>query len=181
MKRILANGLLALIAAACITTPLYGCGSSASSGNSSQDEQASIAEPAQTTDQAENTDESEGQPAPATDSPYVVSIDNARVTTDYDGNPAVVITYTFTNNSDETQSFATACNETVYQNGVECSMGFGTDYESGGYMQKVKPGATSSCELLYNLQDTTSPVDVEVGELFSFGDELLAQKTFTLQ
>ncbi len=131
-------------------------------------------------DQAENADEPEEQSAPVADSPYAVTIDNARVTTDYDGNPAVVITYSFTNNSNETQSFATACNETVYQNGVECSMGFGTDYDSSGYMQKVKPGATTSCELLYNLQDTTTPIDVEVEEFLSFGDELLAQKSFTL-
>lgn len=180
MKRLLAKSLTILLATACLAMPLCGCGSSKSSSTPSQDEQASATESSQTVDQAENANESEEQPAPVANSPYVVSIDSARVTTDYDGNPAVVITYTFTNNSDETESFATACSETVYQNGVECSMGFGTDYNSDGYMQKVKPGATTTCELLYNLQDTTTPIDVEVEEFMSFGDELLAQKTFTL-
>ena len=44
----------------------------------------------------------------ATQAAYGVTIDGCRVTEDYQGNPAAVVTYTFTNNSDEATSPAVA-------------------------------------------------------------------------
>lgn len=171
--KLVLSALLALF----LTLPLAACGSSGASVES--EEPAQETEQATTDDQATTDGEAAPEEAPA-DSEYVVTIDGAQLTTDYEGKPAAVVTYTFTNNSDEEEAFATACSADVYQNGVECQLAIGADYDSGTSMQKVQPGATTQVQLAYQLQDT-SPIDVKVEELFSFDDVVLAQKTFNLE
>ena len=51
----------------------------------------------------------------ATQAAYGVTIDDCRVTEDYQGNPAAVVTYTFTNNSDEATSPAVAVHAKAFQ------------------------------------------------------------------
>ena len=175
-SKLILTALLALF----LALPLAACGGG--SGVSVESE-----EPAQETEQATTGDQAatDQEAAPeeqAADAKYAVTIDGAQLTTDYDGKPAAIVTYTFTNNSDEEESFATACSADVYQNGVECQMAMGVegDYDSGTYMQKVQPGATNQVQLAYQLQDT-SPIDVKVEELFNFEDVVLAEKTINLE
>jgi hypothetical protein len=111
---------------------------------------------------------------------YTVTIDGARVEQDYDGANAVVITYTFTNNSSDAQSFMLATSEDVYQNGVELDSAYISGLDSSASMNKVKPGSSTTIEKAYALQDM-SPVDVEIYELFSLDKVLLAEKQFTLE
>lgn len=171
--------VLAALFALFLALPLAACGSSGASVES--DEPAQEAEQATTDDQATTDESASSEEAPA-DSEYAVTIDGAQLTTDYDGKPAAIVTYTFTNNSDEEEAFGTACSADVYQNGVECqlAMGVDADYESGSSMQKLQPGATSQVQLAYELQDT-SPIDVKVEEAFTFDDVVLAEKTIDLQ
>ena len=138
-----------------------------------QDDSASTAPAADGADAAASAES-----APAAE--YAVSIDGCRVTEDYEGNPAAVITYTFTNNSEEATSPAVALHEKVFQNGVQLEMAIGTDSEDGGKsMNEVKPGASITYELSYALEDE-SDITVEVEELISFSDEVLAEKTFSV-
>ena len=53
------------------------------------------------------------------------------------------------------------------------------DAETAKAMNEVMPGASITYEDAYKLTDTASDVLVEVEELFSFSDELLAEKTFS--
>ena len=111
------TGALALV--------LVGCGSSntaSSSSDSSTDSSTSA-----TTETA----------APA-QSNYAVTIDGATAGTDYKGNPCIIVTYTFTNNSDDATSFALAYNAEVYQNGVQCETAICQSIDSSSYM----PGPT---------------------------------------
>ena len=108
-----------------------------------------------------------------------VTIDGCRVTEDYQGNPAVVVTYTFTNNSDEATSFMVALYPKVFQNGVELGTAIGSDWDSEKYSSDVKPGSSTTVEMGYALEDM-SDITVEVEELLSFSDAVLAEQTFSL-
>lgn len=116
----------------------------------------------------------------ATQAAYGVAIDGCRVTEDYQGNPAAVVTYTFTNNSDEAISPAVAVHAKAFQNGTELELAVVADAEeSGKSMNEVKPGSSITYESAYELADM-SDLTVEVEELFSFSDELIAEQTFSL-
>lgn len=116
----------------------------------------------------------------ATQAAYGVTIDDCRVTEDYRGNPAAVVTYTFTNNSDEATSPAVAVHAKAFQNGTELELAVVADAEeSGKSMNEVKPGSSITYESAYELADM-SDLTVEVEELFSFSDELIAEQTFSL-
>jgi hypothetical protein len=102
---------------------------------------------------------------------YDVSILDHKISKDYKGNPAVIVTYEWTNNSDETTSFMFAVDASVFQSGIECETAIvtsGDDYDSELSMTDIKPGATLTVQDAYVLRDTANPIDVEVTELFSF-------------
>lgn len=74
---------------------------------------------------------------------YVCVVKNAELTKDYDGNDAVLITYEFTNNSENAESFDIALNDDLYQNGVGLEMAFFLDgTETDGFDVKIQPGVT---------------------------------------
>lgn len=164
MKKPKKLGRLALVAALAVAlaTPfaLAGCGGS-------DDPESSGGAPAEQSEVEE----------PASD--YVVTIDGSTVTTDYEDNPAIIIDYSFTNNSEEAISFAVACHAKVFQNGVQLENAIVTEDLGNGYMAEIKPGATTTARLAYALTDE-SDVTVEVEELFSLDDTLLAEATYSV-
>lgn len=154
---------LALVAA---TSPvaLAGC-----NGSDAGDDAPAAEQPAK-----EQTEE----PAEAqASSKYAVTIDGSTVTTDYEGKPAIIVDYTFTNNSDDATSFAVACSQKAFQNGVQLETAVVLDDLGNGYFAEIKPGATTSARKAYSLADE-SDVTVEVTELISFDDTILAEATF---
>ena len=162
-KRIVA----AALTVAALVTPcaLVGCG-----GETPAD-----------TDEAPVEQEAEPEQAEpeASDAEYAVTIDGSAVTEDYEGNPAMIVDFTFINNSDEATSFAVACSQKAFQNGVELERAIVTDDLGNGYMAEIKPGATTTARIAYALTDE-SDVTVEVEELFSFDDTMLAEATFSV-
>ena len=46
-------------------------------------------------------------------------------------------------------------------------------------MKEIKKGATLSVDVAYTLNDETTPIDVEVSEIFSLTDKKIT-KTFTI-
>lgn len=112
---------------------------------------------------------------------YTVTIGNATFTTDIDGNPAIVINYDFTNNSNESVMPTLGANMNAYQDGVELEVAMILDssvYDAGIGQRDVQPGASlAGCQHAYVLT-STSPVEVQVSPLF--GDVAL-EKTFTVQ
>ena len=172
-------GVLALL----VTMAMYG-GASAASDDSS--ENAPVAEQAASQDTPAQAEQEASQEEPAqaeqqeAASDYAVTIDGCRMTEDYEGNPAAVVTFTFTNNSEETTSPAVALHAQVFQNGTELGMAITADNEDAGkYMNDVKPGASITYGLAYELEDM-SDITVEVQELMAFNDVLLAEQTFSL-
>lgn len=154
---------LALVAA---TSPLAlaGC-----NGSDAGDDAPAAEQPAE--EQTEQPAEEQAS------SKYVVTIDGSTVTTDYEGKPAIIVDYTFANNSDDATSFAVACSQKAFQNGVQLETAVVLDDLGNGYLAEIKPGATTSARMAYSLADE-SDVTVEVTELISFDDTILAEATF---
>ncbi|MBE6781226.1 MAG: DUF5067 domain-containing protein [Ruminococcaceae bacterium] len=115
---------------------------------------------------------------------YSVVIESCRLSKDYSGKPVVIVKYIFTNNnSDESTSFSTAFDEEVYQGGVGLNEAFMVDksanYESDAQYKDIKKGSSIEVEVAYDLNDTTTDIEVEVQELFSFDDRTIT-KTFSI-
>ncbi len=164
----LGHGMLVVALAAAVAAPLTltACGGGAS-------------EPQADAETAPEEQAQEAEPEEAPQSKYAVTIDGSTVTTDYEGNPAMIIDFSFTNNSDEATSFAVACSQKAFQNGVQLETAIVMDDLGNGYMAEIKPGATTQARLAFSLADE-SDVTVEVSELFSLDDTILAEATFSV-
>lgn len=121
---------------------------------------------------------------PAVLGDYTVEIESATITQDYAGDPAVVITYSWTNNSSETTSPLFSVSTAVFQDGVGLESALITDdsvYDSSMHMADVRPGTTIEVQEAFSLYNTTSPIEVEITESFTLGNPLeIAYMTFTL-
>ena len=136
---------------------------------------ASTAAPANNTQAAEvNSDNNIGN--------YKVDLKDSRVTSDPSGNNILIVTYTFTNNSEEAQAFSYAVTDTAFQNGVELGMVL-TSYGIDGLsfdekLKEIKPGVSLDVQCAYELNDDTTDVQIELQPFVSFSDE--ADVTFTI-
>lgn len=114
---------------------------------------------------------------------YNVVIDSCRLATDFEGKPIVIVKYIFTNNGDDPACFSLAIEDSVFQNGIGLNDCYFADesanYSSDNQMKEIKKGATLSVEVAYELNDSTTDVEVEVSELISFDDKKIT-KTFSI-
>ena len=114
---------------------------------------------------------------------YMVEIKGCRMAEDYQGNPIVIVTYSFTNNGDEAAAFYLSLEDEVYQDGIGLNKSYvvadSANYSSDNQSKSIKKGATLDVEVAYELNDTTSDVEVEVSEFFSFTDKKIT-KVFKL-
>lgn len=168
--------LAALLGAFVLAIALVGCGGGSSSAPADE-KPTEEAEQAQT---AEQEEEAEPEEAAAAESPYAVTIDGAETSTDYDGNPCIVVTYTFTNNSDEAISFFGAIAPEVYQDGVQLDVTYCEGIDSDNEMNNIKTGASIQVQTAYAL-NSESDVEVEVYEFISFDHTMLASQTFSVE
>lgn len=164
MRKALAGAVAAVSMAGCLS--LFAC----SSGSDGASTDAPTADAPQQATQQES-----GQEA----SKYAVSIDDCTVTADYSGASAIVVTYTFTNNSDKAVPFMTAISAKAFQNGVQLDTAIVEDIDAQSTMNEIKSGATTTVQQAYVLDDQ-SDVSVECTELISFDDTVLAEKTFAV-
>lgn len=102
---------------------------------------------------------------------YDVTVQSIEKGTDYKGDNILVITYDFTNNSDDEQMASLAVNFTAYQNGIELDWPImSDDVDLGIGQKKIKPGATISGVQAGVVLDDDSLVTIEMDELISFDD-----------
>jgi hypothetical protein len=115
---------------------------------------------------------------------HKVSILNYTLAEDYEGKPAAVITYEWTNNSDKTMNFMFALQYQLFQNGIECQSAILTDtdgYDADTQLTDIRPGTTLTVQSAFVLQDKESPIEVEVSELMSYeADPPKVKKTFEI-
>lgn len=115
---------------------------------------------------------------------YTVVIDSCRLAKDYEGKDVVIVKYVFTNVADESpEAFMFAFDCTVYQNGVGLNESYLLDesanYSPDNQSKEIKKGASIEVEEAYELNDTTTDIEVEVEELFSFDDKKIV-KSFSI-
>ena len=115
---------------------------------------------------------------------YTVEIQSCRLAKDYTGKDVVIVKYLYTNVSNEdATAFYVAFDETVYQNGVGLNESYVLDdsanYSADNPTKEIKKGASLEVEVAYELNDTTTDIEVEVKELFSFDDTTIT-KTFSI-
>lgn len=76
-----------------------------------------------------------------------------------------------------------AFSDGVYQAGVGLNKAFVLDdsekYSADNQTKEIKKGASIEVEVAYELNDTTTDIEVEVEELFSFNDDKIV-KTFSI-
>ncbi len=114
---------------------------------------------------------------------YTVEILSCRLAKDFEDKDVVIVKYKFTNNGDEPSAFYTAFEDNVYQDGVGLNKAFvigdSYDYSEDNQTKNIKTGSSLDVEVAYELNDTTTNIEVEVAELFSF-DESKVTKTFSI-
>ena len=186
-KGIAIAGIVLGIIAILVVGIMYG-GAAASSSTSSQASASAAASSAAASSAAssssaatsQGTSSAASQSASATtNSKFEVTIDDARMGTDYSGNPCIIVTYSWKNNSGKDASFAAQIYPQVFQNGVSCDTAIVSGLNSDGYMAQVKPGYGTTVELAYKIKDN-SDITVEVGPLINLNKEVWAKATFKL-
>lgn len=150
---------------------------SACSSNDTGDNQETNQAEDQTQDQTEsqNSDEQEDNADAAGKDlgDFYVEVKGAALTTDYEGNPAIVVTYAWTNNSEETTSAMVSMYESAFQNGVQLDTAILVDasFDIDSAMTNVRPGTTIDIQKAYVMTDETAEVEFEVSEFLGFSDE----------
>lgn len=97
---------------------------------------------------------------------------------DYEDKDILIIEYAYTNIEDEPTSFSFACQDSVFQNGVECSSTVICDeVDTQQQLNDVQPGITYNLKVAYSLQDMTNAT-VVIKDLF--GTETLLEQTIDL-
>lgn len=102
---------------------------------------------------------------------YDIEIKSAALAQDYEGNPAIIITYAWTNNSNDTTNAMTSMYSQAFQDGVELETAMILDsdvYDSDASMKDVRPGTTIDIQAAYVLDSETSVVEFEVSEWLTF-------------
>ncbi len=135
--------------------------------------------------ESQGSGQAEGQSASETTlGDYEVEIKSCRLAKDYEDKDIIIVTYGFTNNSDNPTAFTWTFSDEVYQSGIGLNKSYivadSAKYSSDNQSKEIKKGATLDVEVAYELNDTTTDVEVEVSELISFSDKTIT-KTFSIK
>lgn len=119
-----------------------------------------------------DADDSEQESKDGVIGDYACVVKSAKICKNWEGKDSVKITYTFTNNAKDAQSFDIALNDEVYQDGVQLESTFiSSDDDDWGIDVKIKPGMSKDVSKVYILRDKTTDLEVEISELISFSDD----------
>lgn len=105
---------------------------------------------------------------------FNVSIQSVRRTKDYQGKDAVVVKYSWTNNSNATTSALASLLPYCYQDGIQLDPATLGDNDNHDLIQaeykNVQPGKSLTCESAYLLSGKESKVDVNISDIASLGE-----------
>lgn len=104
---------------------------------------------------------------------YHVEIKGAKLGKNYSDEPIIIVTYAWTNNSEETKSAMYTVSEQAFQDGIELESSFsaeGVDFSNNS--KDVRPGNTLDIKKAFVLT-SDSTVEFEVTEWISFSDDMV--------
>ncbi len=176
MKKKLLSFALAL--ALCLSLTACGGGTGGESSQSAGPSPAGTQGQQSVADSAPNESVPEEEPSNSGDlGDYHVEIKGAALAKDYQGNPAIIITCSWTNNSEDTTSALTSVAGRAFQDGVQLENAMIMDsdiYDSGASMKEVRPGTAIDIQCAYVLTSETSIVEFEMTEFISFSDDMVS-------
>lgn len=111
-----------------------------------------------------------------------VAIGELEYVQDYFGDPAILIHFTFTNNSEENKSAMFSINFTAFQNGIglkDATILDDSVYDASDLSKEIQPGTTIELAKAYTPSSETAPIEVTVSESISFDNTKLG-KTFEI-
>lgn len=134
-------------------------------------------------DEADNIDDNEKINDRLGD--YAIEILSCRLAKNYSDAPIVIVKYKFTNVEDEDPSaFMWSVSDTVYQDGIGLNKAYivkdSAKYSSDNQSKEIKKGASLEVEVAYELNDTTTDIEVEVQEYLGWSDKKIT-KTFKIK
>lgn len=138
-----------------LLTMLTGCGSSSDQTTSTTDTGSAAA--------SEQTTEDNATESSSTLASYSVEIKGAKLCEDYEGNPAIMITYSWTNGSEETTSPLGSMMPQAFQDGVELEVAI-VDFEYNDGFSDVRPGTTIEVDAIYEMT-SESVVEFELSAI----------------
>lgn len=96
---------------------------------------------------------------------YIMRYTGHVVSSDYKGEPCLLVYYDFTNNSDKNISCATSVIMRAFQNGVQCDVTVFTEPNEAkdNYIQQIQPGTTVNVAQIFSISDM-SQVTLEGSE-----------------
>lgn len=107
---------------------------------------------------------------------YGIEITGFELADDYSGAPAILVCYTFTNNSEDTTSAMTSVSGRAFQNGVQLDTAIIADSDvlnADDHYKDIQTGASIALKEAFLLTSDTAPVEFEITEWISFSDEKL--------
>ena len=167
--------LLAGVCALTMVAALSACTLETTDSESSKIESSAAESKEESAESSEESSEEETEAAE-----FTFAINSTSLGKDYEDKDVLIIKYDFTNNSDEATSFTFACQDTVFQDGIECdSTVIGCDdIDSQAQLNDIQPGKTYTVTVGYHISDMSKPVDVVVTDLF--GKETLLEESIDL-
>ncbi len=109
---------------------------------------------------------------------YYVEIKGAAFDVDYEGNSAIVITYSWTNNSEKTTSASSALSSRAFQDGVQIDhatlSSSNENFDADAEWRDIRPGTSYEVTCAFKTDNKTSPIEVEIYESFSLSDSVVS-------
>lgn len=158
--------LLIVLSALMMIASLSACDTTSS--DSSSNKAADNSSISESDSKSESSDsESNESSDEETKSDFEFKINSASFGSDYEGKDVLIIEYDFTNNSDKAASFTFACQDTVFQDGIECdSTVVGCDeVDVQEQLNDIQPGKTYTLKVGYHISDKSKPVDVVITDI----------------
>lgn len=117
---------------------------------------------------------------------YIEIVDYRFGETEYDREPVIIVTYNYTNYSNEVRSYDNNLIDNVYQNGIQLEKELYHDIrneeiDNSMSDRKIQPGTTITFDKVYTLQNDYDDVDVEVTPILSTSSSDKVSKTFYLE
>ena len=182
--------LLILVAALAVTVSAAGCGQKNSSQNANDGAQKTEQSQTEVSDNyaqgaSENVDMGKidgnelsvgegSENSKATLEESAISIEDAKLAS-ADGQNIIIVSYKFTNKSDNAESFSSIMKSEAYQGGMSiANAAIQQDvegYEPNSTAERIEPGKTITVQEAYLLVSDTTPVTVNVKEFHSQSGE----------
>ncbi len=122
-----------------------------------------------------------------TESSYSLAIQGAILTDDGEGTNLLIVDYIYSNASSEASSFGGALDTKAFQNGIELKTGWlpynhplVDDTLSENTYTDVQPGNSLTVRVIYELNDATTPVDVQSTDYFSYNHAEVLNKQIAI-